>query len=717
MKNFVKNNGIYALISIFAALYLKLYAEMRRRFISGVADGLLNDDWSLRAVVKVLLVAIVIFLCLLIISRYKHLWRYVDKYRYIIGAVIIILVTIADISGSSIAMFHNYLGIGFLTSEEMTSSGTLMGVPRAIRTDDYATLTPMNFSQYYTGYNSTSDILRGSPTDVTTFYGNPSWALATLFRPFLWGYLILGSSRGLAFYWISRTVVLWLVSYELSKIITRYRKVLSATFACLVTFSQTIQWWYSTNGLVEMLIFGQLAIVLLYYLLHTDKIIAKVFCCFGIALSAGGYLLAYYPAQQVPLMYIWAILGIWVIIDARKNIKLNHILLIIGAVIVAGGLIAGVLYKSYDTISATMNTVYPGKRMNTGGDITFTQLFYYMLSIFTPIEESKLVIAGSALSNPCEAAVMYSLFPLGIIGAIVRMIRAKKADVLSVLLIIVELFLLAYCLIGFPQILATITLLNYSMSQRVLAIVGLCDILLLLRYLATSRNTEATPATTSAKPKIIITIILFVAEIAMLIVFYNLGYNPAGVIWLMAGAILLWLTYLIVMGGVRNAERFAVTVICVITITGFAVNPVQHSADIVLQDKTTQAIGAIVEEEPDARWIVVSDKAQVNNLPIMVGAKTINSTNTYPNLALWETIDPTHAYNQVYNRYAQIRMDVNEGTESTFALLENDQFLVNVSRSDLDKLDVSYIFSNKTLDNYGMTQVYTNNNYYIYKVK
>ncbi len=716
MLRFIRNNSALIAVSVFAAIFITMYNEMRSFYITGTRIGLSYGELSFSIILKVILIAICALIVLLLIARFKHLFKYLDKYRYIIGLAIIIIWTVFEFSGSSIALYHWHLN-GTVDPE---SSGTLLGISRQIRTDEYTIWTLMNFSQEYNNYNGVSDILRGTPTDVTTFYGNPSWSLATLFRPFLWGYLVLGSAKGLAFYWISRTVCLLLISYEFGKIFispdilnrdSSYdHKVLSFAYACLITFSQTVQWWYSTNGLMEMLIFGQLAVVLLYYLLHAEKIWVKLLCCLGIIISAGGYLFTYYPAQQVPLMYIWLVCGVAVLIKSRKMIKAQIILMIIGSVIILGALVAVVLMNSLDTINATMNTVYPGKRVNTGGDVSITHLFFYFIDIFTPFNEGDLLQEGSDLSNTPEAATIYSLFPLGILLSLYQMIRRRKKDGLSIALIAVEIFFLIYVFIGIPEIIAKISFLSYSLPQRTFAILGIIDLILLFRTLSYKRDTYKPLSKTT---KIIITVLAIIAEILIMVWLRMSDYNVPISILLIGGAILIWCTYLVICYDRAHTEKLAITLICVITFTGLCVNPLQKGIDVVTKDDFVVKIKEIATSSDD-KWIVATDKIQLNDLPIVVGAKTVNSVNAYPNTELWSKLDPTGSKSDIYNRYAQIKVDISN-SPTTYTLVANDQIMVTLNPSDLKLLGISYVLSDKPLDEYGMELMYNKNNYYIYK--
>ncbi len=134
--------------------------------------------------------------------------------------------------------------------------------------------------------------------------------------------------------------------------------------------------------------------------------------------------------------------------------------------------------------------------------------------------------------------------------------------------------------------------------------------------------------------------------------------------------------------------------------------------------QSVNAIGNISYTNHNAIWMVVSDNYVINNVPIMVGARTINSTNTYPNLELWEKIDEGGAHKDIYNRYAHILMNVTNDNTS-FELVEKDppdMVIINVNRGDLSKLGVNYILSDKNLDAYNLLKIDTVEGYTIYKV-
>lgn len=225
---------------------------------------------TLYLVLLFIVIALAIGVLFFIVWQWRRLLsQWLHQYRYAIGTAVVTVATVFSISGSSLAMWSTIIGgDGF--------QGTLWGIPRSIRSDEFVVFTPFAFSQAYTSYAPISDIIRAFPTDVTMLYAQPAWALATLFRPFLWGFMAFGSQHGLAFFWSARLVVLLLISYEFGRWLTDDRKSISVAYAIFIGFAPIVQWWFSVNGTAELLIFGQALVVLYYRYLNAKN--ARVAC-------------------------------------------------------------------------------------------------------------------------------------------------------------------------------------------------------------------------------------------------------------------------------------------------------------------------------------------------------------------------------------------------------------------------------------------------------
>lgn len=431
------------------------------------------------SIVRSLIYSGLIWISFCFASEKSTFWKQLYSKRWLWGICIIAFCTIFKIHGSSIDMYNDWLP-GF-------DYTPLWGTPRHIRSDEYAVFTPMAFSQVATGFHQFNDTYRAVPTDMFMVFGQPVKSFAMIFRPFQVGYLFLGAERGLAFYWSARTIILFLISLEFGGLLLKKDKILSGAYAICLAFSPIVQWWFSINSLVEMLIFGQSALLLLDFYLKENRYLFRSLAILGLVICAGGYILCLYPAWQIPLFYVFLACAVSVIFDNYGLIKISYrdVIIIIGGVVLLGLSMCYILVKSAGTIELVTNTIYPGSRNITGGSIaSLPELFKGWGNVFLPWENTNLPI------NECEAAAFFDLFPLSIIitGLIVYKIKGK--DIWLITLGLINLFLISFILFPWPETIAKITLLNQCPINRVAIAVGLINIMLLFRSVSLNNGSQ-----------------------------------------------------------------------------------------------------------------------------------------------------------------------------------------------------------------------------------
>lgn len=694
MSNIIKRVKAYPfrilyafILAIFSSIYWELFHEGTIYYLTGNYTGLLAESSESVAWHIVALHGLFLFFVYSILFCFaEKILVLVDRYRYPIAAILVVVCVALQISGSSIGQW-NKLFYGISNEEQLQQLGVLWGIPRAIRSDEWAVFTPFCLSQEYNSYSATSIIVRGTATDVTTVYGSPAWAIVTLFRPFLWGYMILGSEYGLSFFWCARFFALFLASYECAKIYTNRNLWLSYAAAILISLSPVILWWYNTNGLVEMLVFGQYAIVLINRFLVTQKRWTRIFCALGLIQCAGGFAFTYYPAQEIPFVYVFLVLALWVAVQTRQLWK-PHIIecaIILGAALfVLLCLVLGIFSFSYETIHAITSTVYPGDRILSGGGGNISNLLAWLKNVLLPIDPDRLT--GG---NPCESATFFSLFPCGILLALYY--GHKKKDLLLRLLLVLQAFFLVFYLTDIPQWLARITLMSNVTGNRLLVIIGYLDIVLLLRSLSLHEGKE------NQRIKLFEGIVLSVLFTAIACsAFTDVGESFSDVpiyrLLLFIPAILIFVLPANKMG----QYGFAGTLLVVLGVTGICVNPIQRGIP-ALDMPIIQEIQTIVGQDPNGVWLADEYGFPIGNLPIMAGAPCLNSTNVYPNLDAWQHLDPEHRYETTYNRYSHISVkllsDTTQDQLETFELIAVDGFQINLTDEMFDLLGVSYVLS------------------------
>lgn len=627
----------------------------------------------------------------------KQGFELIYKYRFVLSFLLLIMLVSFKISGSSMGCWKLFLGDG--------ESGIRLGEPRVWRSDEWGTLTPLCFRQQYNtlgAYNRYSQTLCSILTDNMLVYGQPSWDILTLFRPFYWGYLFFGSERGLSWFWCSRLIVLFLSWFELGMLITDGQKKLSVMLSVCVSFAPFLQWWFAINGLVEMLIYGACFVLGSNYLVSRAFNPRKIAVAVGMAVCAVGYVLTFYPTWMVPVAWGFVPLFLWVIIWKfnRKVLRRVDVMpwLLIFVITAAGLTILAV--TSWDVITAELNSVYPGNAPSSSGGTGLWWMMKYPISLVSRFSMNELIVENSSII--CFA-------PAGFILALWVIIKEKKKDPLLILLLGMNLFLAWYYCVGIPKWLAKILLLSFVNSNRGPQVLGFLRLTLFARAVALK---EKAPKRWLAALAAVIS-----SAVPMRLALGFTKYEPGGlryeyfdtaekivVVW----AILAVVFYLLYRAR-KSKYTMAVLGVCTVVLaSSIWINPVAKGVPEITKSETMQQIRDLVKEDPQAIWLVVDMAYPATNIPAMAGADCLNTTQTYPQKTRWEMLDKEGEYEDIYNRYCHIRASL--GSKTMLELVSTDYVEVILSPEDLKKLNIRYIVSTNDFDEKiaaGTTNIFT----------
>lgn len=708
-----------ALTSFVIAFYFELFREAVNFYRYGDAIGLMSFSFTTSSLVCIAGVFIVSFALLMVLRRQRRILSFLFKWRFLFALGLFVILVVLQISGSSIG-FWDYL---LNNAPNAETEGVLYGVPRAIRSDEYIVFTPMALSQEYVGYDSISNIVRNVDTNLTMVYAQPCWALATLFRPFFWGYLISGSAYGLSFFWCGRVIALLVVSFEFGRFITHDNRCAALAYALILSLSPIVQWWFSVNGTAELLIFAQGGVLAFSAFLRAPTLLRRIASASLASYAAGCFILIIYPAWQVTVGYVIVALCIADIIRCRnenvgalekgvgfRKAFVSYWLVLLCTLAVLAIFIAIILLSSMDVIRAVSNTAYPGHRVETGGGLA-PLLFDWAISWLYPIE------CGTIVPNVCERASMFSLFPLGILLSLPVLRRERDPYLIS--LLIVEVLLLAFGIVGFPAWLAKLTLLSNALTSRIPFALGFIDIILLFRAISLLNESGWQSQSTRISTPIIVAISL-VFGIGSAILVMLLSPTVAFKVFLGLSALLASLAaYAALSFATGRSDSFNLACVAlVIAFAGLCVNPVQQGVDVLKDDELLKEVTSLAAEDPEATW--AGDNNVASQALIASGAPTVTSVAVYPDLNTWRKIDPTGENEEIYNRYAHITMEVTEG-DTEFAITSPDAFTVKVNENDIANLGIDYWLSKNDLtahNSAGMSFVPLDSNgiWTIYKV-
>lgn len=593
-------------------------------------------------------------------------------------------------------------------------TSVIAGTPKSIRSDEWLVGTPWALSQYQQGY-PLHNYNVGANNDPL-LNNIPVSHFTTLFKPQNWGYFTLGVEWGFSFWWNFKVFGLLFGFFMLLMMLTRNHFWLSLTGALWVLLSGFTQWWFSTM-VVEMLASFCLIFMGICYLFLARK---KALVAAGaILLTVFGldFILFFYPPFQVPLGWLLLFMagaffttgGRWQLFKSGLKTRLP---------IAAGlGLLAGgVLYLFYQdtstTITAILNTEYPGRRINRGGDTGLVRMF----SGFTWAPYGELDYPR-AWANASETSNFIILFPVVLIAWVRNYILKIRNNRMVTVLLAYLLLISTWVLVKFPLPVAKLSLLSYVSFNRILLGLGIGSILVTIVYLAggskkrndsrvgrngndsAAGNREKLTADAAPMDRAFARSASLVAFV--LVFLYGLLYIQTAsedfrlrYVFLMAGffAVLSWL--------LLTRRRAAFSVLILLALTPYLlVNPVARGMDPIFDNQIYLSGNKLAGREPDVRWIVFGNPVLAALLKAS-GMEVVNGAKYTPDLGFYAAIDPDGANRGIYNRYSHTTFNEPALPEepAAFRLLNGDAFAVDISpcSEDMKKLGIDHFaFSKK----------------------
>ncbi|WP_313629906.1 DUF7657 domain-containing protein [Enterococcus devriesei] len=614
------------------------------------------------------------------------------KLRFVLAVIALFLIIFFRLNGSSITNWN-----GQLHDQDHGKKNTvLLGKSRIIRSDEWMVQTPFYGSQTEKGFPVHNDSFSPNGQNMIIAYNAPVKDLTIIGKPFNWGFLFLNRDQGFSWYWGFKLISMILLAFELIMILTKKNKYLAFVGAIAISFSSGVQWWFMQH--LGDLVFYSLGLMVFFYqyFKHQDSVLLKLLNAFSCAILGIGFILVLYPAHQVTFGYLLLFFWLATLIHFKGRSRMNQSdILIIGSAVVLVIVCLGHFYLiSKDDLATTLGTLYPGKRVSTGGHFEFEQLFYYFTNWKLPFKDSD------SLLNMNELSSFYNIFPLVLVlspfllGKQSNKHKWLKENAIGVSLMLFCLMMLAWLIIGLPVPLAKISLLSYVPNYRAVQVFSYAAMLLSFWFIGLvwrSRN--------------LIPIVIKITVPALLSIFYYIiirntelvKYLSNTEIFLsVAGLLLLMLLALF-----RQKLLFSLGLLVLIGYTGFTVNPINQGTSALYGKALATEIRKIEKKDPNQLW--VSEDSLYNFTPAL-GVKSFNTVMFTPDIKTWKEIFPDGKEEEIYNRYAHVKAKVT-GEPTSLKLVTADSFVASLNPKTLEKLGVKYIISRRDLSVYNIDNI------------
>jgi hypothetical protein len=531
----------------------------------------------------------------------------------------------------------------FLQNIEPNHTGIILGKPRAIRSDEWAVVTPLTqatVNNHFERYNQTSFYNE----DLRINYGLPIFDWGMFFKPTMWGYLFLSPAKAYSLQWFL-TFVLFVVGYFKLFKQMGIREELAIFLSFSLFYTGATQFWWNEKGPVYAFF-----PVITYLLISNGNIYIRMIMFYW--LGASWLITNFYPPLVISLAFIAALLFI-ANIKPWLSVK-NLALLLVSSI---GAILTAILYLK-DYLINTSKTIYPGHRSFGGGGVNWGE----WLSQIFPFSSFNTHFETIYNGNISEVGVMGFPFLLMLLVHIdyssLKKIEFDKNKKTLIALGVGLLLTNIWMIVPLPDWVGKILLWNNVNPKRMVyaagVLLGMVSILVLqdLKYSLSIKRFIAF--------FLIVILMWYVMKFNPLVPsvadpksFSGFKHNYSDFYILVS---LLVSYFLVSCFSIKIINAFVFTSLISSFVVLFPFNPIQ-SADAIFSrhDNIKKILDESVDEKTGVLAIDGYPGATLNGL----GYKSVTHVTAVPAMNLWRSKFPNmpqEEFDEVFNRYSHVHL-------------------------------------------------------------
>jgi hypothetical protein len=369
----------------------------------------------------------------------------------------------------------------------------IFGKVRTIRSDEFLVPDPSALFSMMSGHCTEG-------VGLITILTNPLAAVNVIV------FKLGGPAASFSLSYFAYKIIGFLISIDFFMLLTRGKRGISIAATSMYYFSGYYLWW----GFPAYVMYSQGAILCFDRFYETEKTWKKILYLYFSAWFIYSFVTNLYPAWEVPMAWVSVVLAIWVINknwDKIRNMSAKERIVFYSVIVLMiAGMILFVISK-LDYLQTIMKTVYPGQRIDLGGNV-LEKAFSYIPGVLFAYKDF-------AYPNPCEAASVVSLFPIPMVLGVIYFFKTKKDKILIIGLEVVSIVFLFYCSTGLPKPIAVATLLSHSTASRCVDILGYVNILLFAIVMSQKQEEVAEKKNYAVIPRYVVGIVLEFPEKAV----------------------------------------------------------------------------------------------------------------------------------------------------------------------------------------------------------
>jgi len=513
--------------------------------------------------------------------------------------------------------------------------------------------------------------------------------ILNIFSPDMWGFYFLDIDRGFSFYWNYWLFGSIIGFFLLLFIVTKNNFCLSIFGTLFFLFSSYNRWW----GIYDFVAKFSFIFVFFILFLYSKRAISILISFYFLMVFLKGFVFTFYPPWQVNLGYLllFLILGYILQNHSKESFFSNFnlkLILFIFAFAIGITYTAYYIFKNLNYFERVLNTVYPGKRVSTGGNLSF---FWFLFSGYFDIYMNQ---DNYFFGNICASSNFIMFYPFIIPIVFKKILTERKVDFVKLFLSLYLLFFSYYSLFNIPEFVAKISLLSYVPYNRALIGIGMANIILIITYLTENNMGKILNIFKSVK-SLIFDVFLY---LILFFIFFLFSMYFKQNIWfyidfskaLFVSISFSFLSFLLIK---KYKFLFSILLLPFLILPSWGKNPVVIGLDSIYSKSIVRFVKSIVSKDPENKWIVY-DNFLLPNLLSVTDAKVFNKTTFPPDIDSMTILDSKQQYKDIWNRYAHVVIynSLSNTNSIDFKLIQTDVYSIYISPFNikLKELGIKY---------------------------
>ncbi len=603
------------------------------------------------------------------------------KFRWLIAIIFFIICVFLKLHFSSIDEFNKFLPT--VLSEREVNMYNIHGKSRAIRSDEWMVHTCRYFSQKYNNYAKYSTRNSISPTNMVIDYYAPVKDITLIGKPFNLGYILFGNERGLSWYFCMMQILLFMVAFEMFLILTKRKILTSAVGMLMIGFSPCMQWWLIPH-ITILFIYAMSIFSLGYYFFVANKAWLKILSSCLLVSAIVGFCISIFPSCQVVCGLVVFFLLMAVLVRDREKIYIFKSKWFIFRFLFVFLFVAGVILEFIITskldFAILLGTEYPVGRVCTGGLDRIEDIFTNLTSLFLAYKDSNYL-------NNCEVSSFIHFAPLFLVlySKIAKRLAKYERKSLKVgkMLVIIILVELLYMCAGFSEALSELTLFKYVNRMNI------CYGWTATIFTVWCINIIWTHKNIFKYWEYILYPLLYG------FVYFNIIDNQTrqycSLRWLFLEIVCFVIILIFVLMQYKKTASFLIA--SVMVFAGAEVNPICSGISPIVNHPISEFVNERATLNSDDIWISLGGHSSIMGTFLMAnGARSLSTTNFYPDIDEWKLLNIDEKYYRIYNRYAHCNFYLTNGSQNV-ELASEDSIKININPITLKRLNVKYILT------------------------